>query len=474
MKNIYYAACLAIAVFAFSSCDKFNGNIAPPNQELTFFKYYGHVYTQTAADVAQIALDGGYLVFGSTTSFNSEGDRGLYNNFYVVRTDSLGNEIWSRSYGASGYDQIARRVIVLPEDGGFLLAGTRQRIDFSTGQAIRAEKRVHLIKIDMEGAVIEEGILPDAGNNPTGANFDYELSDIKMLPDGNFVFTGTTTNVNTNKPAYNALTDRTDIYTVRLFNNTITNIAPPAWQAAYGFNGNDFGVAIHPSRNGLIITGTTETYEGNDSQLEFIVVKYVQDFPGISNQGVFGDIGTNLVAADACYDSLAGVLTIIGNERISISTGGEQVGRLAFMQIDVPNVSNTVSRKSITTPCIYTNGSPEKAGSGSQAASILLLPENAGYLVTSTSVRIAGINNDMHVLRITPQLQVQWDWLFGTGRTLEKAAKAIPVLKGAPDGPQTLGGYAFTGTFDFGGGNTMIGLIKTNSNGALSTDIGDE
>lgn len=473
MKHIYYAACLALTALVFGSCDKFNGNIAPPNQELTFFKYYGHVYTQTAADVAQIATDGGYIIFGSTTSFNSESDRGLYNNFYVIRTDSLGNEMWSRSYGASGYDNTARRVIVLPEDGGFLLAGTRQRIDFSTGQAIRAEKRVHLIKIDLEGAVVEEGILPDAGGS-TGVNFDYELNDIKTLPDGNFVFTGTTTNVNTNKPAYNPVTDRTDIYTVRLVNNTITSIAPPAWQSAYGFNGNDYGVAIHPSRNGLIITGTTETYENNSAQLEYIVVKYVQDFPGISNQGVFGDLGKDLVAADACYDSTAGVLTIIGNERLSLATGGEQVGQLAFMQVDVPNNSNTISRKSITTPCIYTNGSPQKAGTGSQAASILLLPDNAGFLVTSTSTRIAGINNDMHVLRITPQLQVQWDWLFGTGRTLEKAGKAIPVLKGAPDAVPTLAGYAFTGTFDFGGGNTMIGLIKTNSSGELSTDVGDE
>jgi hypothetical protein len=466
MRKTYFLALLA-AVFAFSSCDKFNNNIAPANQSLSFFKYYGHVYEQVAADVARTS-DGGYIILGSSNSFVTENDRGIFYNFYVVRTDSLGNEIWSQSYGTSQFDNIAKRIIVLPDDAGYLLAGNRQRIDYSTGQALRAEKRITLIAIDLEGAIITESTLPDANNN----GFDYEMNDIKMLENGDFALTGSTTNVNTNKPSFNSATDNTDIYTARVSNTLTISSALGGWQVADGFSGNDVGVSIHAVSNAFIVTGTTQTYNTQSTfNYDYIVVKYTPNFAAILNQQAYGDLGKNLIAADAAYDSVAGVLTILGNEQLSFAIGDDEPGELALMQCNVPNQrNNVISRSSVTLPsCIYTNGSSSKAGSGSKAASIMLLPNNAGFLATSTSTRIAGVNTDLHLMNISPQLQVQWDWLFGTGGTLERAASAILVQEINPDltDPPVIG-YAITGTFDFGPGNSMIGLIKTNTNGSIT------
>lgn len=466
MQKILFALAL-VACFFLPSCKKFTENIAPPNQSLSFFKYYGHVYDQQAADIARTS-DGGYIILGSTNSFGGDLDRGILYNYYLVRTDSLGNELWSRSYGTSLFDNIAKRIIVLPNDEGYLIAGNRQRIDFSTGQAIRAQKRINLIKIDLEGTVISEHILPNA--NETN-DFDYELYDIKILPEGDFALTGSTTNVNTTKPAFNATTDRLDVYIARLDGATLSH-ASPGWDAVYGFQGNDWGVSIHDAGEAFIVAGTTQTYNTSGNFIyEYLVVKYISRFSGILTQDADGDVGKNLIAADATYDSISGILTIIGNEQISFVIGDDLPGDLALIQYDVPSARNNIlSRRASTTPAIYTNGSAAKAGSGSKASSIKQLADGS-FIATSTSTRIEDINTDVHLIKLTSELQVQWDWLFGTGATLDVAGRAILIKDVIPDTPEDpnapVVGYALTGTFDFTAGNNVIGVVKTNAEGSI-------
>ena len=143
--NLFAAFCALLLV----GCDKFNQNIAPANQKETFVKYYGHVYSQTTADIETVAKDGGYVLFGSTTSYVAAPERGIYNNFYLVKTDTLGNEVWSRSFGYEPptttndlYDNTAQKLIALPDDGGYILAGNCQKIELNGGQRIRKQKRI--------------------------------------------------------------------------------------------------------------------------------------------------------------------------------------------------------------------------------------------------------------------------------------------------------------------------------------------
>jgi hypothetical protein len=60
--------------------------------------------------------DGGYIVVGMGSSF---GDLGW--NVYVIKTDSLGNDQWSRNFGLDGDDR-GHDVVVNP-DGSFGVAG---------------------------------------------------------------------------------------------------------------------------------------------------------------------------------------------------------------------------------------------------------------------------------------------------------------------------------------------------------------
>ncbi len=446
----------AFAVFL-GSCDKFNQNIAPANQKETFVKYYGHVYSQAAADIETVAKDGGYVLFGSTTSFVAPTERGTYNNFFLVKTDTLGNEVWSRSFGKGNsgdtiYDNTAQKLIALPEDEGYILAGNCQRIELIGGQRIRKQKRILLIQLDKDGVEVDRSIQPFDFN--VDSDKDWEIRDIKIIPNsqGQLAITGTTTKVNTNKPEYNPTTDLSDVFVARLLDiNTIF------WQFAYGFGGNDMGVFVAARNSSIIVAGRTETRIGGATATnDYHVIQFNPTSGGILNQRAFADSRNNIFANDAVYDSINEKLTILGNERTSSGTEGQ----LTIMQFNVPDDRNATITSTRT---IKTNGSTQNAGSGSQAGNITLLPNNQGYIMTATSIKTTGINTDVQLLKFNANLELEWDWLFGTGGTIDQASAVVPLFK-----PETtdITGYAMTGTFDLGT-NTSIGLVKTTNTGAL-------
>ncbi|MBU1936047.1 T9SS type A sorting domain-containing protein [bacterium] len=61
-------------------------------------------------------LDGGYILGGSTSSYGA----GSF-DIWLIKTDSLGMEEWSRTFGGSGFDDC--NTIHLMPDGGFLVGG---------------------------------------------------------------------------------------------------------------------------------------------------------------------------------------------------------------------------------------------------------------------------------------------------------------------------------------------------------------
>lgn len=463
MKQLFslYAAC-ALLVFA-TGCDKYKDRISPANQEKVFIKYFGHVYSQKAADIKQLP-DKGYILFGSTTSFVASGDRGTYNNYYLVRTDSLGNELWSKQFGNSLYDDVACRVILLP-GGGFLLAGTRQKIEFQAGanQYLRKQKRIYLLETDKDGLLVRDKIHAARGVLEAD-EVDYQVNDlVPYMVNGEldgYILTGFTTNVNRGKPNFNPDIDELDLYTARIK----LDLSSP-WDRTYGFQGNDIGVSVDLGKNVIIVTGSTETYPGNSTtnpKNEIRVVKYEPANGGIIAQVAYSDPAIQLEAFDACYDTTKQVLTMLCG---SSSTASTALNGLAFMQATVPDNlgSNDIVRLQNTNPVILTNGTSKNAGSNSVGAYIELYPNDNGFLVTSTSIRSVGINSDVHLMRLDKNLSVQWDWLFGAGATLDVAGRAF-TMKDNGGNPT---GYALTGTFDLGT-NEMIGLVKVTGGGSLT------
>ena len=96
-------------------------------------KYYGGNSFEAAYSAIQTP-DSGYLMLGWTQSFGN-GDR----DFYLVKTDSYGNQQWQKTYGNNGVD-VGSGIIEL-RDGNYLLSGGNP----TSGR---------LIKINPDGIVI--------------------------------------------------------------------------------------------------------------------------------------------------------------------------------------------------------------------------------------------------------------------------------------------------------------------------------
>ena len=80
---------------------------------------WSRTYGGANSDVGNYVIqtnDGGYLAAGYTYSFSAE-----FADIYIVRTDHLGDTIWTRTYGGDGYDKTYS--IAKTSDGNYILAG---------------------------------------------------------------------------------------------------------------------------------------------------------------------------------------------------------------------------------------------------------------------------------------------------------------------------------------------------------------
>jgi len=85
------------------------------NGNLDWNKTYRTIDIDTASSMIQ-TNDGGFAIAGQTTSYDTKNT-----DFWVIKTDSLGNALWNRTYGGEGLDYA--RSLVQTNDGGYAIAG---------------------------------------------------------------------------------------------------------------------------------------------------------------------------------------------------------------------------------------------------------------------------------------------------------------------------------------------------------------
>jgi hypothetical protein len=72
-----------------------------------------------AGNALQMTADGGYIITGSTSPTIDD-----YSDVYIVKTDSLGDIIWSTTYGGSESD--IGNDIIIDHNGGYIIAANSQ------------------------------------------------------------------------------------------------------------------------------------------------------------------------------------------------------------------------------------------------------------------------------------------------------------------------------------------------------------
>lgn len=193
------------------------------NAQITFQKTFGGSGFETGHAVQQ-TTDGGYILFGQTTSFGNGGQ-----DMYLVKTDNLGLTQWTQTYGGVNYEfGISAQQTT---DGGYILCG---------GYSGLGNDSLGLIKTDLNGIVL--------WNKRYSGTIDREVGQfVQETSDGGFIAVGFTGN-----------SSITNIYLLKTDNN-----GNELWNKVYVTTGIEYGVGVkQTSDGGYAIIGETNA-KGN-------------------------------------------------------------------------------------------------------------------------------------------------------------------------------------------------------------------
>ena len=199
------------------------------NAQIIFEKTYGNSQEERGEGLVQLS-DSSYVIVGSTSSF---GD--LSTNLLLLKTDSLGNPIWTKIYGGNNVD--AGMEIIKTSDGNLAMVGYTN----STGAG---GYDVYFIKTDVHGTVL-------LSKSYGGADWDLGYS-LAETSDGGFVLTGET---------YSSGAGSNDLFVLK-----IDASGDSVWSKEFGGIGNEIGWSIDEASNGdLIVAGETSSSGAGES-----------------------------------------------------------------------------------------------------------------------------------------------------------------------------------------------------------------
>jgi len=202
--------------------------------DTTWTKTYGGDNYDCGYSVQQTS-DGGYIIAGWTGSYGS----GL-EDVYLIKTDSAGDTIWSRTFGGDRYDY--GYSVKCTSDGGYIIAGQTQ--SFGEGGF-----DVYLIKTDSIG---------DTLWTRTYGGSNFEAGDVvQKTNDGGYIIVGNT---------YSFGAGDSDVYLIKT-----DSIGDSLWARTYGGNNYDCGYSVQQtSDGGYIVVGTTKSY-GSGSEDVYLI-----------------------------------------------------------------------------------------------------------------------------------------------------------------------------------------------------------
>lgn len=256
------------------------------NMDAGWIRTYGGAYNEEAYTVKQTS-DFGYIIGGYTDSYGA----GFF-DVYLVKTDCYGDTLWTRTYGGSMFDYTYS--VVVTTDQGYILAG-------ETNSMGSGNFDIYIIKTDSLGDSIwtrtfggsnvdrAKSVLQTAqgdylivgGTNSSGAgeldlcilyincngdsiwwkNYGGSLNDfgfcISPTNDNCFIITGYTESMGAGQK---------DLYLVK-----ISSTGDTLWSKSYGGLDDDYGYSVHRTQdNGFIVCGHTASFGNGDIDVYLI------------------------------------------------------------------------------------------------------------------------------------------------------------------------------------------------------------
>ncbi len=187
-------------------------------------KIYGAGNHDEGYSVLQTS-DGGFIVAGTTVSFGSGNS-----DVYLIKTNSDGDTLWTKTYGGTNADYCYE--IQKTTDGGYILIG--ESLSFGAGVW-----NAYLIKIDGDGTVTWS-------KTYGGASITY-MRSVQQTTDGGYILGGSTNNFGAGG---------FDMYLVKT-----DSMGSLLWSKAYGDTLEEHGnYAVQNADGGYTITGYAQSF----------------------------------------------------------------------------------------------------------------------------------------------------------------------------------------------------------------------
>jgi hypothetical protein len=360
---------------------------APPTE---WNKTYGGANIDAAWSMIQTS-DGGYALAGYTESFGAGGQ-----DFWLVKTDSVGNMVWSQTYGGANNDEAFS--VIQTSDGGYALAGYTE--SFGAGG-----QDFWLVKTDSFGNMVWNQTYGGANNDEAWSVIQtsdggYALAGVITLPDWSY-----------------------DFLLIKI--DSVGNII---WGKIYGGAYGDWALSmIQTSDGGYALAGYTQSF-GAGGQ-DFWLVKtdsvgnmvWSQTYGGANNDKAWSVIQTS----DGGY-ALAGMTKSFG-------AGGQD-----FWLVKTDSVGNMVWNKTY-------------GGASDDWAFSVIQTNDGGYALAGLTQSFGAGGQDSWLIKTDSAGNMVWSQTYG-GASGDAAFSVIQTS----DGGYALAG----GTASFGAGMVDFWLVK--------------
>ncbi|MBL0341470.1 MAG: hypothetical protein IPP71_11320 [Bacteroidetes bacterium] len=190
--------------------------------------------------------DLGYMVssVSSSTSGDVTANNGLL-DYWIAKTDNLGNIQWQKNYGGSGIE--SNRGTIQTSDGGYLINGYTEssNIDITNFQGVQD---VWLVKTDNLGVI--------QWQKTFGGNATDRSGFVTQTADGGYLFSGNTNSTTGDVSFFQG--GASDYWLVK-----ISSTGTIEWEKTMGGTGGDFGGSVVLLNNGYLMMGSTDSNNGD-------------------------------------------------------------------------------------------------------------------------------------------------------------------------------------------------------------------